>query len=73
MKIKDITTENLIKELERRGFKWGYVHGHGSDEPCSWIDPQTKENYVIADVEKTTVLIRPEDQFNEPEKYDSYF
>lgn len=70
-KIEEFTTEELIKELERRGYKWGYLWGHGTDEACTWSDG--KEQYVIADIEKTTVLIRPEDQLKEPVKYEDYF
>lgn len=55
-----VKTEDLIKELEKRGFKWGYVWGHGQEEYAS------EREYVIADLEKVNVLIRPEDLFEEP-------
>lgn len=70
--MKDIKTEDLIKELESRGFKWGYVTGHGDSEPCTWID-EKGEHWVIADVEKDVVLISPEKQFKEPVPYDKWF
>ena len=65
--IKDLTTEQLVNELLERGFKWGYVCGHGTDEPAA------SGEFVIADIEKATVLIRPEDLFSKPAKYDDYF
>lgn len=65
--MESISTEDLIKELEKRGFKWGYVYGHGNDEPAS------NNGFVIADVEKKKVLIKPEDQFAEPEEINKYF
>lgn len=69
--VQEIKTEDLIKELENRGYKWGYLSGHGTDEACSWSDGN--ETWVIADIEKTNVLIKPEDQFKEPIKYNDYF
>lgn len=65
--MKDISTEDLIKELESRGFKWGYVYGHGTDEPAG------NKNMIIADVEKVNVLIKPENLFEEAVPYDEYF
>ena len=65
--MKDVTTEDLIKELERRGSKWGYIYGHGSEEPAG------NKGDIIADVEKTRVLISPDDLFEKPIPYDEYF
>lgn len=65
--LKQISTDKLINELIERGFKWGYVYGHGTDEPAGY------KNKVIADVEKTNVLIRPEDQLETPIDYYKYF
>ena len=55
-----MTREELVAELEKIGFKWGYCHGHGDSEPCSNGD------FVIADIEKEMVLIPPETLFKEP-------
>ena len=68
--MKDISTEDLIKELENRGYKWGNVSGHGQEEYCTWYDNDKDEIFVIADVEKTDVLIKPEDLYKEPIDYD---
>lgn len=65
--IKNATTEQLVNELLERGFKWGYVFGHGTDEPAG------SKDMVIADLEKTNVLIRPGDLFEKPEPISSYF
>ena len=62
-----VSTEELIKELEKRGYKWGYVYGHGDGEPAG------DGEFVIADVEKTNVLISPEDQFSEPMPEDKFW
>ena len=59
--------EELLKELEKLGYKWGYVYGHGTDEPAG------DKGFVLADLEKTRVLIKPEDLFKEPIEYDKYF
>jgi len=65
--MKEIKTEDLLKELESRGFKRGYVYGHGESEPAGQGD------FIIADLEKTSVLISPEDLFDEPVPYDKWF
>lgn len=70
--MKDIKTEDLIKELESRGYKWGNVSGHGDSEFCTWQD-EKGELWVIADVEKEDVLISPERQFKEPIPFDELF
>ena len=63
--------EEYIQKLLDLGWKWGYVFGHGNDEPAGgFIDG---EQYVIADVEKSSVLIPPKYLFGKPIKYEDYF
>lgn len=59
--MKDFTTEELIQELLDRGFKWGYLSGHGD---CEYV--YGEGGLIIGDIEKTNVLIRPEDLYKEP-------
>ncbi len=61
------TQNEHLKKLLEQGWKIGYVMGHGTDEPV------TNGEYVIADIEKNTVLIPPSSLFEEPIKYENYF
>ncbi len=59
--------EGAIEVLIAAGWRKGYVHGHGNDEPVSDGDE------VIGDVEKVTVLVPPDALFAEPISMKKYF
>jgi hypothetical protein len=65
--MEEIKTEELLKELENRGFKQGYLSGHGTDEAV------TEGEFVIADVEKCRIIIFPQDVWKEPVNINDYF
>lgn len=63
----DMEDKEIVDQLLARGWKWGYVFGHGDDEPAGDGD------MVIADLEKTKVLIAPSDLMEKPISQKEYF
>lgn len=61
----------LIKQLIAMGWRYGYVYGHGDSEPAG--AEINGESFIIADLEKSSVLIPPKELFKEPVPYKEWF
>jgi hypothetical protein len=69
--MKEITKEekDLISKLEKLGWKYGYLGGHGRAEPVSSRDGK----FVIGDIEKSNIIIPPNCLYENPVPYDEYY
>jgi len=59
--------EQLIKELKKLGWRYCYYGGHGEVEPV--IDG----DFVVGDIEKSSILVPPDCIWKDPIKYVDYF
>jgi hypothetical protein len=63
--------KELIEQLEKLGWRLGYLGGHGDTEA---VHKQVEgETLVIGDIEKSRVLIPPEAVWEDPIKYSNYY
>ena len=60
--------EQLIAELEKLGWVYGYLTGHGDSENV--FKTIGDKSMVVADVEKTMILCPPDSVHKEP--YEDY-